>query len=364
MKTVKNAIEAAAPAAGPCGRRTISDTGEKMKILILGGTRFIGPAVVKQLWEQGHRVALFHRGQTNIRLPEGVEEILGDRNKLSGYAPMFKRIRPEIVVDMAPFSGHDARTAMETFKGIARRIVAVSSQDVYRAYGKLNRTEHGLPEPIPLSEDAPLRERLYPYRNSGSGGSNYEKILVERIVLAEPDLPGTVLRLPKVYGPRDNQHRLFPYLKRMDDGRRAVLLDEGYAGWRSTWGYVENIAWAIVLAATQDRASGRIYNVGEKKAFSTAEWVKEIGKAAGWRGKVVVLPKSRLPADMVVDRDTSHHLAVDTSRIRRELGYSEPVPRIRALRRTIHWERSHPPEKIDPKMFDYSAEDAVLAAYQ
>jgi nucleoside-diphosphate-sugar epimerase len=42
-------------------------------------------------------------------------------------------------------------------------------------------------------------------------------------------LPGTVLRLPTVYGPGDYQHRLFEYLKRMDDGRPAILLGEGVA---------------------------------------------------------------------------------------------------------------------------------------
>lgn len=70
----------------------------------------------------------------------------------------------------------------------------------------------------------------------------YDKILVERAVMGDADPVGTILRLPMVYGPGDPQHRLFQYLKRMDDRRPAILMDEGAAGWRWSRGYVENVA--------------------------------------------------------------------------------------------------------------------------
>jgi nucleoside-diphosphate-sugar epimerase len=57
-----------------------------------------------------------------------------------------------------------------------------------------------------------------------------------------------VVRLPAVYGPGDKQHRLLPYVRRMDDERPAVLLTTDQAGWRWTRGYVVNVAAAIALA--------------------------------------------------------------------------------------------------------------------
>ncbi|MEW6048150.1 MAG: hypothetical protein AB1609_17025 [Bacillota bacterium] len=51
---------------------------------------------------------------------------------------------------------------------------------------------------------------------------------------------------------------------------------------------------------------------------------------------------------------------VDTTRIRVEIGYSETVSRDEALRRTVDWERAHPPARIDPSAFDYAAEDAAV----
>lgn len=50
-------------------------------------------------------------------------------------------------------------------------------------------------------------------------------------------------------------HRFFPYLKRVDDNRPAILMDEGTANWRSTWGYVGSVAEALAWAVENDRAA-------------------------------------------------------------------------------------------------------------
>src|SRR5205085_5841461 len=142
------------------------------------------------------------------------------------------------------------------------------------------------------------------------------------------------------HGPGDPQHRLFPYLKRMDDQRPAILLDEGWARLRPSRGYVEDVAAAIALAIVDDRAAGRVYNVAEPEAFSEAEWVGHIGEAIGWKGQVVIKPSG----DSSPGAADALHLSMDSTRIRQELGYREPVPPSEALRRTIEWERLHPPE--------------------
>jgi nucleoside-diphosphate-sugar epimerase len=334
-----------------------------MRILIIGGTRFIGPYVVRNLAEAGHDITLFHRGETEADKTSEVQQLYGDRRDLPSFAAEFKVIAPDVVLDMIPYTEEEARLLMRVFKGVARRVVVISSADVYRAYGRLLRLEPGEPDPVPLNEDAPLRERLYPYGERAEGPDDfkyhYDKILVERVVMSDAFLPGTVLRLPAVYGPNDPQHRLFDYLKRMDDGRPTILLEEVQSRWRWTRGYVENAAAAIALAVTNERAANRIYNVGEMDALTEADWVRSIGHAAGWNGEVVTLPNDSLPTQ--IDDDYEHHLVTDTRRIRAELGYKERISREEALRETINWERANPSSKVDPAQFDYAAEDAALA---
>jgi nucleoside-diphosphate-sugar epimerase len=335
-----------------------------MRILVIGGTGFSGPHVVRGLIDKGHEAALFHRGRTEDDFPDGVQHILGDRKHLKDFADEFHVFAPQIVLDMIPVGKGHARDVMDVFTGVAQRVIAISSQDVYRAYGKLIGVESCPIEPIPLSEESPLRDRLYPFRKQVDPSHpyyHYDKILAEQVFMSSPELPGTILRYPMVYGPRDLQHRLFQYLKRMDDNRPAVVLTQGMASWRCSKGYVEDVAAAVVLAVTDERAVGRIYNVAEEEALSEAEWVAAIGAAAGWNGRVVIVPDDDVPKHLAPDICTAQHLVVDTTRIREELGYTGSVSREEALQRTVAWERSHPPEKTDPNAFDYAAEDALLA---
>jgi nucleoside-diphosphate-sugar epimerase len=188
-----------------------------MRVLIIGGTGFMGPHVVSSLHTMGHRVAVGNRGQTEALLPAGVERLrlvsasLDDRVGFADLSEEFRRFAPEVVVDMIAVTERAAQITMQTFRGIAERVVALSNQDVYRAYGRLQGSEPGPLEPVPLTEKATLRERLYPYRGKTSREADdpqrwlddYDKILVERVVLWDPELPGTILRLPMVYGPRD-----------------------------------------------------------------------------------------------------------------------------------------------------------------
>ncbi len=334
-----------------------------MRILIIGGTRFIGPRVAEQLLAGGHEISLFHRGQTEAGLPAPVNHIYGDRRDLPSFKSQFKSLAPDLVVDMICYNEREASSLMQTFEGVAGRVVVASSMDVYRAYGCLLGLEADPPEPMPFNEDSPLRTSRFPYRalakSSDDMAFDYDKIPVEQVVMSAAGLPGTVLRLPAVYGPGD--HRAFDHLKRMDDGRCAILLEEDHARWRWTRGYVDNVAAAIALAILDDRAAGRIYNVGEPDAWTEAEWVRSISRAAGWPGEVVVLPRESMPEHLKMPYDFNHHLHGDTSRIRRELGYAEHISRDEAMKRTVEWERAHAPQQMDENRFNYAAEDAALA---
>jgi len=336
-----------------------------MRILIIGGTGFIGAWIARRLVNDGHSVALFHRGQTAADLPAAILHIYGDRRNLSTFSSEFRRWAPDVVLDTFPCGEQEAALVMRTFRGIAHRVVAVSSMDVYRAYGRFLRLEDGLPDPEPFSEDAPLRITLYPYRTSAEPSDlaySYEKILVERAVMDDAKLPGTILRLPQVFGPGDPQHRLFEFLKRMTDGRPVILLEDGRAQWRWTRGYVENVAAAISLAVTDDRAAGHIYNIGDIEAFTEREWIERVREIVGWKGSIEVVSRAELPEHLVLPYDWRHHLAADTTRIRKELSYNESFSVDEGLRRTIAWETAHPPGQIDQSRFDYTAEDAALRA--
>jgi nucleoside-diphosphate-sugar epimerase len=343
-----------------------------MRVLIIGGTGFIGSFVVRDLLQQGNQVAVFHRGRTG-RIPKGATEILGDIAELGWKKLDFLRFRPDVVLDCILSSERQAKGLMEVMRGVTRRVVALSSQDVYRAYGILLGIETGPLQPLPITEDSDLRTKLYPYPPEHLKNmrqvfpwldEKYDKIPVEGVVMSDEELPGTVLRLPMIYGPGDPLHRFHPTLKRIDDGRSAILIQEDLARWRAPRDYVENVAAAIALATTSKKAAGRTYNIAEPEPVAEADWTRMIGESVGWKGKVVPLPKEKLPAHLQVSYNTAQDWITSSARIREELGYRETVPLREGMRRTIEWERANPPPGPPPgsldARFDYAAEDAAI----
>lgn len=339
-----------------------------MRILLIGGNGFIGHHVVEAL-RAHHTVAVLHRGRSPFA-GTSVAEIHGDRNRLRDSTDELHRFAPDIVIDCILSSGSQAEDLMTVFRGIARRVVMLSSMDVYRAIAIANGQESGPLQPVPLTEESELRRSLHPYSVETIRQlrglfpwvtDDYDKIPAERVVMEDADFPGTVLRLPMIYGPGDPLHRFYPTVRRIADGRRHILFAEPLAAWRSARGYVENVAAAIALAATDDRASGRIYNVCEEPPFSELEWAEKIAAEMGWDGEFVVLPVERTPPHLLRPGNAAQHWSASSDRIRRELGFQEPVSLDKALRQTIRWELDHPPA-TPMAAFDYAAEDAAVAA--
>jgi nucleoside-diphosphate-sugar epimerase len=341
-----------------------------MKILLIGGSGFIGPFTAAALQKAGHHVTIFHRGHTSS--PAGTEEILGNRELLQDHQPEFRRQKFDVVVDFVLSSGRQAQQLMDTFRGIAGRVVALSSMDVYRAWGVFYGVEPGGLQELPLTEDSALRTSRITYPPEvlkraqsiyGWLDDEYDKIPVEQVVLSDSRLPGTILRLPMIYGPGDPLHRFHPVLKRIDDGRKQIIFADDVAPLRTPRGYIEDVGAAIALAAASPKAAGRIYNVCEAESFGELDWAQKIGAATEWDGEFVVLPHDRTPKHLLSPGNTTQHVLASSERIREELGYGELLPCEEAIRRTITWERANPPA-LPLAQFNYEAEDEALAQFK
>ena len=328
-----------------------------MRILIIGGTQLTGPFVVRQLMERGHAVTLYNRG--NHAIPDGVAHIRAprdpggdaDRYHLLAHADIFARVRPDVVIHMIAFTRADAEAFVRVFKPIAGRAVVVSSSDIYLVMGRCNRTEPGPPVPVPLTEDAPQRQM------PSIHGPERDKRFVEEVVTSEPKLPSTILRFPAVYGP--GTYRRQDWIKRILDDRPFILLGAGEAQFRFSHGYAQDVATSITLAATDDRAAGRVYNVGELNVPPERERLERFARIAGWTGRIIEAPDELIPGGDGLPWPGQDWL-LDTTRIRAELGYREVADENEAIRATIEWQHANPNPRLDVTQFDYAAEDAFV----
>jgi nucleoside-diphosphate-sugar epimerase len=287
-----------------------------MKVLVIGGTGFLGAPVVRRLLAHGHEVAVYNRQQTQTTLPDAVRRICCPDSQLPirTFVPEVHEFQADIIIHTMAMGEPDSLAARKAFSGRAERLVLISSGDVYQEYGRLKTLEFGPPAGAPLAEDAPLRTVLFPYRTA-IGSQNaleywYEKILAERVALGDPHLPGTVLRLPKLFGPGNNQ----------DLG--TVYLYQNYPNWRWTHGFVFDVAEAVAVAATHPAALGQVFNLGESETPTVAE-------------RLAWLPPSKIRTGGFPHMDFNHNIEMDTRRVRQMLGYRDLVPEREAMLKTL-----------------------------
>ncbi len=166
-------------------------TGAKrLNILVLGGTNFLGPAIVKALSAGGHDVTLFNRGKTNPHLFPGLRKIKGDRKVgITGYAKLARLTAHwDVVVDVWPQHPDLVKEAIGVLRDKTTHYVYISSIAAYRNYKQVNMEESAA-------------------RRTGSGyeegNYNLNKALCEELV--EKNFPDnfTIFRPGAIVGDRD-----------------------------------------------------------------------------------------------------------------------------------------------------------------
>ena len=125
-----------------------------MRVIVLGGTRFIGRAIVDELAGTGNELLIVHRGRLE---PEGMPEVQhlhADRMDLPSHRSQLAAFKPDAAVDCRALTRADAEVVLNALPG-GLRLVVISSVDVYRAFGALHHDSET--DPVPLDEDSPVR---------------------------------------------------------------------------------------------------------------------------------------------------------------------------------------------------------------
>ncbi|MFI7061964.1 NAD-dependent epimerase/dehydratase family protein [Kribbella sp. NPDC050124] len=313
-----------------------------MRIAILGGTRFIGRAVVERLAAEGHELLVVHRGEHEPAGLPAVEHAHVDRHDGPALAAALTPFGVEGLVDISGMNAAAADAALDAV-GASVKLVAISSGDVYRAYDGLHseRTTDG----VPLTEESPLRERRF------VDGPQYENLELEERYLPRG---ATVLRLGAVYGEHDYQRRFEFVLRRVRAGRKRIPVGSGQFLFSRV--YVGDVATAVSLALSGDHR-GTAFNVVEPVTAPYRLFAEQILAAAGASDvELVTVRDDLLPEDLSLTGALSQHLLMDSSKAHAVLGWA-PADVSASLRRSVRWHLANPPSDGSD---DFSADDAVL----
>jgi 2'-hydroxyisoflavone reductase len=180
---------------------------KQLRLLVLGGTRFVGRAVVELALQRGHEVTLFNRGQTNPGLFDGlVQEVRGDRTTdMSGLAGGSW----DAVVDVAAYHPAVVTRSLEALGEVVGRYLFVSTVSVYAN----QRT--------PPVEGAPVLDLKDP-DDDGPESYGARKAACEALVTEELEGRGTIVRPGLIVGPHDPTERFSYWPRRLADGGRVL----------------------------------------------------------------------------------------------------------------------------------------------
>ena len=105
-----------------------------MKILIIGGTGFIGKPVTKMFAQNGHKVAVFHHNKETSDTSLNIVDLIGKRDKILNYKNEFLSFKPNLVIDIIPYTAQDIWGLKMAIKDVTENLLLLSSGDVYKVY--------------------------------------------------------------------------------------------------------------------------------------------------------------------------------------------------------------------------------------
>lgn len=317
-----------------------------MKVLIIGGSRFFGYFIARRLLADGHELTLFNRGLTPDDLGPAVSRVRGDRNDRAAFSRALGRGEFDVAIDMIAYTAEDSRSAVETLLGRVGQFIHISTGSVYIVTRDF---------PCPLREEDFDREVVpRPAGNAerwlyGFGKRGCEEVLRE--AHGRDRFPGTILRLPIVFGERDYTLRAYSYFLRLEDGRPLILPDGGLNVF--THIYQDDIARTVAANLLNPAAIGRVYNLAQSEILTLRGFVLAAARVLGREPELVDIPWDVLESSGLGTEfsplSTRRPFVLVTERARRDLGFvTTPFPVW--LERTIHWfqreYRGAPPENL------------------
>ncbi|AXI80891.1 NAD-dependent epimerase/dehydratase family protein [Peterkaempfera bronchialis] len=316
-----------------------------MRILVLGGTSFVGRAIVDDALRTGAEVTLFGRGRTGTDLFPGVPRRIGDRD--TGDYAALRDGSWDAVVDVSGYVPRHVGQAMEVLGDRVGRYLFLSSQAVYERTGVGPGSDEDTPPRPPVRDTEELNEDTY----------GPLKAACEDDVLARYGSRATIVRPGKVAGPYDVQSGLTYWVRRAARGGRVAL--PGSPEQPVQVVDSRDLARLVVRLLADDRP-GAFHAVGPAEPTTMAELITTCARVAGSRVEVVPVPPEAVPPFFPLTRPRSRWSTQQRSPARARAAGMPATPLAVTAADVLAWDR----ERGEPPL-EYGlspAEEAQLLA--
>ncbi|MBI5091739.1 MAG: NAD-dependent epimerase/dehydratase family protein [Candidatus Hydrogenedentes bacterium] len=299
-----------------------------MNILIVGGTRFLGAAISRELVRGGHSVTALHRGHSQWNVPVELKHVLGDARDRDQVSALLLENRFDAVVDTI-LSAADLEWYLPLAHRYAGQLAHCGSTGVYAPLSI-----------VPAREDDPTP---CPPEFGGFG----EKLEQDRVLMAFHEKTGfktCSLRVSNIFGagdvPLDGWGARNPkYFQRVADGAAIWIPDHGLSLLQPV--HTDDLARGFHAALLTDKTAGQIYNLSSERAVTLTLYAQLTMELLGSKSPVKYVPMEEILALRKTDegglRFLVEHMCIDWSKAREELGYVPRVTVREGLRESLRW---------------------------
>ncbi len=336
------------------------------RALVIGGTGPTGPFVVQGLHERGFDVTILHGGQHEVEFAVPVRHIHVDPH----FEETLRAGVGDETFDLVVAQYGRLRIVADVFKGRTERLVAVGGATaLFAPDGDDRWGALGKPVLFPDTSDVYVRDE------GEDGRTKLGLRMVEAMEkLFENHAAGaysaTYVGYPVNYGPRSPGPYDWSVIRRVLDGRQTFVIADGGIKIESRV-HTENAAHSVLLAVDNpDVASGKRYSVADETQYTMRQRVEFVARHLGHELELIDLPYELAWPCYPLYRHRREHLLCQSSLIRVELGYRDPVPADVAFARTIDWlveNRPEPGGEIEQQVgdpFAYAQEDELVERWR
>ena len=333
-----------------------------MKVLVMGGTRFNGLALVEELVKHGHSVTIFNRGASKANVPKDVRRLYGDRHDQAALKSALGDETFDCVQDISAYTPADVQSLVDILEGRMGHYIFASSTVTYASSGLPPLTEDHIMDRSPLQSEYGMNKILC------------EDWLTERH--RRTRLPMTIVPFSMVFGPNniihDREQRMF---KRLLEGRPVLIQGDGTT--LGQVGHVEDQARALRMLMGNPATYGQKYNLTGRDYFSDEGYVDACAAAVGVEPNKVLVPAPVMDDLHASDFTCSRYLVqrmapnlrpwnesalISIDRLRAAIDWEPDYSFTASVRQTWQWFMTS--GMSESRSFNWAPEDALLTRLQ
>ena len=264
----------------------------RMKTLVIGGTRNLGPDLVDALLARGDEVTVLNRGVTPADLPAGVARLRADRASEKEMGEALAGTSWDTVIDATLYTGAEAEVLLRVLEGRCGRYVFWSTGQVYLVRAGISAPFRETDYDGPLMPEPP-HENATDHDNwrYGIGKRDAEDRL--RGAFVARGFPYVSLRMPMINSRRDHYRRLAAYVHRILDGG-PILVPDDQAALRLRHVFGDDVVAASLRATLPDVPAGTCVNVSQDDTFTLDDMLARIGRLMNREARTVKVPRAEL----------------------------------------------------------------------